>query len=356
LRVDYSPVARTDPAETGLKKPNPRRNTMAKKPNPKSSYAILDDARVFYDRNNDTVHLTVKDSEIPEGIHLSLNSEREDEKRLRKVLDNHGLLAKSDLMKEYHALQEIAREFNGGAAHMPRDSRYCIPFGFGAETPMSWDIRKDPHLLVTGDPGSGKSIILQNIAEYVLEYGEYDDMELLSAKYSFDPEYSFDENVRNIKKAKAIVEERYRNIVESMARNEEYLPTERVILIVDDFSSIVKSDLESAKMLLGIIRMGMTVGVHVVSTAHGDVSSFSGSREACILVHQIHEAFRATFNMRRFTTSAAFSTAEKALFKILNTGCGMLINSSGKTLVQIIPYKEVMNGKGWVAQPRKKSA
>lgn len=330
---------------------------MATKPNPKSSYVILDDARVFYDRNADTVHLTVKDKEIPEGIHLSLNPTREDEKRLRKVLENHGLLNKSDLMKEYSALQEFARELKGGPAYMPRDSKNCIPFGFGAAMPMSWNVKKDPHLLVIGELGSGKSVTLLNIAEYVRTYGKAANMSLLYSSNPFDKKDELNETVSRIKEAKAIVEERYLEIVESLARNEEYVPSSQVVLIVDEFSAIVKDDLEAANMLLRIIRMGSPVGVHVVASSYGtpsDSVAFYNSQEKYTLALDINDAFSATFNMRSHRVSNRFFAAEKALLKNLDSGCGMLINSSGKTLVQIVPYQAVMDGKGWFPKNRKK--
>ena len=322
---------------------------MAKKPNQKSSYLNLDSARVYYDQNNDTVHLTIKDTEIPEGIHLSLNARREDEKRLRKVLDAHGLLNKTDLMKEYQALRRFTQEFSGGAAHMPRDAKNCIPFGFSAESPMSWNIQKDPHLLVIGAPGSGKSVTLQNIAEYVLEYGEHEGMELLYSVDAFDKEFGFTETVVNIKKAKAIVEERYREIVEAMANNKEYIPSSKVILVVDDcLNHLAEQDMETANMLLGIVRMGSHVGVHVASGSYGSTSNLTESPEEYKIVRQINSAFSATFQMRHYSPSNAYSTAERALFKQLDGGCGMLINSAGKTLVQIIPYRKVLDERGMV--------
>lgn len=322
---------------------------MAKKPTPKSSYAILDEARVFYDRTNDTVHLTVKDKEIPEGIHLSLNSERADEKRLRRVLDNHGLLTQSDLMKEYELLKKVASEFNGGAAHMPRDSKNHIPFGFGAEVPMSWNIVKDPHLLVIGDPGSGKSVALQNIAEYVLAYGTDAGITLLDAGYSLEPDAGA--TIDFIKTTKAIIEARYLEIMEAMAQNIEYVPSSQIILIVDEVSAIVERDLEAAKMLLGIVRMGAPAGVHVVASSYG--GSYY-TQEKYEVDQGIKDAFSATFNLRNHHVSNRFSTEEKALLKKLDSGCGMLINSEGKTLVQLIPYQKVLESRGWSPNRRQK--
>ena len=319
---------------------------MAKKPTPKSSYIILDEARVFYDRTNDTVHLTVKDEEIPEGIHLSLNSERADEKRFRRVLDNHGLLTQSDLMKEYELLKKVANEFNGGAAHMPRDSKDHIPFGFGAETPMSWNTVKDPHLLVVGDAGSGKSVVLQNIAEYVLAYGQEAGFTLLHSGYSPRPDVAA--TIERIKTAKAIIEARYLEIMESMAQNKEYVPSSQVVLIVDEFSAIIQEDVEAAKMLLGIVRMGAPAGVHVVASSYSSSNSVTyNDQEKYLLAQDIHEAFSATFNLRNHRVSSSFSTEEKALMKKLDSGCGILINSEGKTLVKIIPYLKVLEGRGW---------
>lgn len=125
---------------------------MAKKPL-KGNYLTLEDVRISYDKKTDSIHLTSKDKDLPDGgFHLTLNKGREAEQALRSLLIDAGMAQskeENDMPVEDFRLDE---QF------------YGITLGRGANgKAIRWTPETSPHMFISGGTGRGKSVLLRNI-------------------------------------------------------------------------------------------------------------------------------------------------------------------------------------------------
>lgn len=183
---------------------------MAKKP-AKGNYLTLEDVRITYDKKTDSVHLTSKDKDLPEGgFHLTLNKGREAEQALRSLLIDAGMAqpkAEDTIPKklEFNIAEQMPQVFLGkdsmGKAILtdPTASPLHIIGGVGrgktefAKSPaedtvpktlefsieeqtlgitlgkgpegksVRWVPSNYPHLFISGTVGRGKTHLLHNL-------------------------------------------------------------------------------------------------------------------------------------------------------------------------------------------------
>lgn len=127
---------------------------MAKKPL-KGNYLTLEDVRITYDENTDSIHLTSKDKDLPPGgFHLTLNKGRDAEHALRSLLINAGM-AKP---KEEDTIPQSVPEFPADHPHKG------FALGKGARGKVIyWEPDYSPHMFISGGTGRGKSVFLRNL-------------------------------------------------------------------------------------------------------------------------------------------------------------------------------------------------
>lgn len=126
---------------------------MAIKP-AKGNYVTLEDVRITYDKKTDSIHLTSKDKDLPEGgFHLTLNKGREAEQALRTLLINAGM-GKPKEEDTIPANLEFSIE----------EQTLGLTLGKGVDgKSVRWLPANFPHLFISGVVGQGKTHALHNL-------------------------------------------------------------------------------------------------------------------------------------------------------------------------------------------------
>ena len=126
---------------------------MAIKP-AKGNYLTLEDVRITYDKKTDSIHLTSKDKDLPEGgFHLTLNKGREAEQALRTLLMNAGM-GKSKEEDPIPKNLEFSIE----------EQTLGLTLGKGADgKSVRWLPDNYPHLFISGVAGKGKTHAMYNL-------------------------------------------------------------------------------------------------------------------------------------------------------------------------------------------------
>lgn len=125
----------------------------------------LENVTVFYDFKDDSIKLTCKDP-ILEGkrFNLTLNQGSETEETLRKVLINEGFIERKREPIPEKKLIDV--DFGRG-----------IPIGSSFDKDIYWNPIVDnlpPALLIAGDPGTGKTYLMENMIDYCVESGDWE--------------------------------------------------------------------------------------------------------------------------------------------------------------------------------------
>lgn len=126
---------------------------MVKKP-VRGNYLTLEDVRITYDKKTDSIHLTSKDPDLPEGgFHLTLSKGREAEQALRSFFINEG-------MAQPKTEDTIPKQLEFSI----EEQTLGLTLGKGVdEKSVRWDPANYPHLFVSGAVGRGKTHLLHNI-------------------------------------------------------------------------------------------------------------------------------------------------------------------------------------------------
>lgn len=157
-------------------------------------------------------------------------------------------------------------------------------FDSGITKYISWDYKKNPHMVIFGSTGSGKTyllkIILGRISKYiedseliVCDFKADDDFSFLSGSANF---YRFSECSKGLEKAVEILHMRQRT---------DSLDRHFVALVFDEWASFLnhldKKSAEKAKQDLStLLMLGRSFGIHVIlSQQRLDASYFGSSRD-----------------------------------------------------------------------------
>lgn len=160
---------------------------MAKKPF-RGNYITLEDVRVSYDEKSDTVHITSKDKDLPKGrgLNIALNGGRNAELDLREMLENFGMITPSNKSLIPKTLQYDTDVMDSGNPHR-------IPLGrIQEDRELYWDVDVNPHTMLIGGIGAGKSITQRLLFLHCFKHPEDWSVKAIDLKQVEFSEYSSD--------------------------------------------------------------------------------------------------------------------------------------------------------------------
>lgn len=292
------------------------------KKNKSPKYMKLEDVRVFYDEKDGSIHLTSKDKNLPKGkgFHLTLNQGRAAENTLREMLVEQGFIGpdKFDGMPTPLSLDHAR----------PASAEWCVPLGrYSAHEEAIWDMRLDPHMVLLGHTGSGKSVVMRNIMFHCFQHPDRFDAIFISPVSSVE--------IAPYEKMSPVLKDRASNLYEinklmvslNQTMNSRYAimeeegvndfthlqnPPKRTVLFIDEAFTLSQQvdelrmelsngrphdyyaqlTLDLLKMINNIARLGRAAGIHlVVSSQRPDGSitkrTLENQNAACISMGRI---------------------------------------------------------------------
>lgn len=153
----------------------------------KEKYLKLDEVRVTYDKTNDSIHLTAKDSDFDKGdqFHVVLNKGTHTEKTLRKLLVKNEVIPESKQAVLPKRIKYSSRNFSNDVATV-------IPIGVDENSnEIQLDLTKDRSIQISGLPGSGKTNLIELIKKHSsnfsneIEFHSYEYESFLADKTAF---------------------------------------------------------------------------------------------------------------------------------------------------------------------------
>lgn len=271
------------------------------KKNHGKKYMKLEDVRVFYDDEDGSIHLTSKDKKLPKGkgFHLTLNQGRPAENVLREMMIEQGFM-------EEDGFKDLPEPLTLDHAR-PDYHEWQVPLGrFSAHDEAMWDMNQDPHLVILGHTGSGKSVTLRNILFHCFQHPDKFDVIPIAPYSSIEMEpyhnmssvmaskkvgRSFDEIFTALSSCTIEMHNRYRKMEEENVHNFSKLknPPKRTLVLIDEVFSLSQQldqlmlslsqgqGLESNRhtvaglgipsMINEIARLGRAAGIHLVLTS-----------------------------------------------------------------------------------------
>lgn len=160
---------------------------MAIKP-AKGNYLTLEDVRITYDKKTDSIHLTSKDKDLPEGgFHLTLNKGREAEQALRTLLINAGMGKPKEEDTIPKSLDFSIEEQTLG-----------LTLGKGADgKSVRWIPANYPHLFISGVVGQGKTHALYNLVNAAIVQNALYDAGVINDHWEFYMTQDIPERLKN---------------------------------------------------------------------------------------------------------------------------------------------------------------
>ncbi|MBC9703892.1 MAG: hypothetical protein H9W81_02495 [Enterococcus sp.] len=175
---------------------------MVKKSSAKQRYLELEKVRVSYDHKLDKIHLTAKDPDMPEGFHLTLNSGRDAEQSLRRILAEYGLIR----VAENSAVNNSATGPN------------VFHYGNSSDEALVWDLNKFNTVRIMG--GAGRGAMLNNFVEHLHKHEDAWELHAI--------------NLRNQVLRKQV--EEYPNLISGHAKTIEH-----ALATIGNFALLVRS-------------------------------------------------------------------------------------------------------------------
>lgn len=215
-----------------------------------------------------------------------------------RVDSNHNGLIHVEVVKQNPRLITLKEVIESDAYS---ESSALLPIALGTTDTGDFlipDLRKLPHLLIAGQTGSGKSVVLHNILVSLLmkyspvnlkillvdpkmvEFAIYSDIPHLLREIITSPE----ESTKALEWLVEEMERRFyllantqtRNIEEYNAQESEPMPF--IIFVVDEFADLMIMDGENTeKIIVKLAQKSRAVGIHmIVSTGRPSVDVYTG--------------------------------------------------------------------------------
>jgi hypothetical protein len=247
----------------------------------KGKYLTLEDVRIHYDENKDSIVLTSKDKDIPEGksIYLNLNNGRGAEKVLREMLENAGII-ESENFKTFP--DSISYD------NVPEDQPWhAFPLGVRPNgKTVFWDPNTTGNLLIWGRGDFGKENADNNLIRHCVKNSEHWSVSVIDYRAAGTDKYSpyrpvvekiaseDDDMVDIILNAHAEMMARQDVMDEAQVSN--YLDLETKIpswlIVIDDIGLRRLMEMEDSRasyQFYYLLKFGKSAGIHVVISGRG---------------------------------------------------------------------------------------
>lgn len=278
----------------------------------KKKFITLDGVRVYFDRKTNTIQITSIDKRIVgEPFKISLNQGTETEQTLRNLLLEEGVITKEDtpgLRIPKRALYPT--DFKTLRA-LPWNK---IPIGLGVDSEtIYWDVVREPHSLVVGATGSGKSVYQRSLILHALLHSdEWRVMGVDLKKVELSPYKKYTKVVLDIgddlrsgvevieaahnemmKRYEAMESQGLNHFTDLKDNNGKEVPA--IMVMLDEATMFlglegVKTDegiiadglhMQAQNLVGTIARLGRAAGIHlVIATQRPDVTIFKGEFKA----------------------------------------------------------------------------
>lgn len=266
----------------------------------KKKYLSFDDLRISYDPRDNVVRLSSGDEVLKkEKFHLTLMRNTPLDDSLRKLLSKEGIIKPRPSLDlpDFASIQD--------AQETPWD---VIPLGQAYNRrQVNWETSVEPHALLAGSTGSGKSIIqasvLRHLAKNIQHWDIYGiDLKRVELKYYAD-NYLLQENfdiatdvassLQMLQKLESILSARYEILNEKGMNNIapfiESGNKKAIFLLIDEAFPLLAPNpalkekannemrAEMAKIIADLARLGRAAGIHLmISTQRPDATVITG--------------------------------------------------------------------------------
>lgn len=210
-------------------------------------YAKLDSLIAVYDERRNSVSLLGERGQFSNGFQIRLKRGTPEDVAIREVL----FKSEVDALVNFSGSMFYPEDFPPRLHHIPLGKDVDnneVNWNFGGNNVSS--------LLITGNTGSGKTMLLKHIAEILAEYyGERSDIYFLDEGLR-----GAGEDVRNVKTVLS-------HIKKALHKQQDYsVPT---FLLIDELPYLLYSDKEIEQQLLSMLALSRSMNLHCIFAAHG---------------------------------------------------------------------------------------
>jgi len=183
-----------------------------------------------------------------------------------------------------HTTHDVASKIHFNEINKDCPSDHLLPFLFGetAEGQPLWvDMSKNPHLLVAGSTGSGKSVFLHNLIFNAIrrndtqlflvdtkrvEFNVYNDVKFNKTIWSVSDDY--DSAVSMLNRAHQLMESRYKFLAERGLQSIEQAPFifSKIVIIIDEVADLMlfNKSKEFETLVVRLAQKARAAGIYMV--------------------------------------------------------------------------------------------
>lgn len=247
----------------------------------KGKYLTLEDVRIHYDENKDSIVLTSKDPDIPAGksIYLNLNNGRGAEKVLREMLENAGMIEP----EKFKTFPESVSYDN-----VPEDQPwYALPLGVRPnKKTVFWDPNTTGNLLIWGHGTFDKENADNNLIRHCVNNSDHWTVSVIDYRAAGTDKYSqyrpvVEKIASDDETMLAVIDNAYREMRARQVLTDDaevfnYLDLESKLpahlVIIDDIGvrELVESNnLRLMRQFHDLLKEGRNAGIHIALSGRG---------------------------------------------------------------------------------------